>query len=93
MVVAKMPGVMSPCSQRQKISQPRDVEVAAAHVGTASSTMETRITRFRFMRSVNIPSSGAEMATPRVEALTVQPTADFEAWKSVSNNGRSGWVA
>jgi hypothetical protein len=33
------------------------------------------------------------MATPRVDALTVQPTADFEAWKSVSNNGRSGWVA
>jgi hypothetical protein len=33
---------------------------------------------------VNTPCSGAAMATPSVEALTVQPTADFDAWKSVS---------
>ncbi len=79
MVVAKTPGVMSPCSRRQKTSHPSELEVAAAHVGTASNRMETRITRLRFMRSVKVPSSGAAMATPSVEALTVQPTADLEA--------------
>ena len=35
MVVAKTPGVMSPCSRRQKTSQPSDVELAAAQVGDA----------------------------------------------------------
>jgi hypothetical protein len=42
---------------------------------------------------VKVPRNGAERATPSVEALTVHPTADFEAWKSVSNKGSSGWVA
>ena len=64
---------MSPCSRRQKTSQPSEVEVAAAQVGTASKTIETRMTRLRFIRSVKVPSSGAAMATPSVEALTVQP--------------------
>ena len=68
------------------------LEVAAAQVGTAISTIEMRMTRLRFMRSVKVPSSGAAMATPRVEALTVQPTADLEAWKSASKRGSSGWV-
>ena len=78
-VVAKTPGVISPCRKRQKTSQPSDVDDAAAQVGMASSRMETRITRLRFIRSVKVPSSGAASATPSVDALTVQPTADFEA--------------
>jgi hypothetical protein len=93
MVVAKTPGVTSPCNKRQKISQPRELELAAAQVGTASRSAETRITRLRFIRSVKVPSSGAATATPNVDALTVQPTADLEAWKSASSKGKSGCVA
>jgi hypothetical protein len=80
MVMAKMPGIINPWRKRHITSMCRLCEVAASTVGTTSANIDTMMTRLRLIRSAKMPSSGAAIATPSVEALTVRPTCAFDAW-------------
>ena len=82
MATPKMPGITRPCRKRQKISMDSDVAVEARSVGMASSSVAMTMTRLRPARSATSPQNGAERATPIVAALTVIPTAAFEAAKT-----------
>src|SRR5215470_4438354 len=91
--MAKMPGIISPCTKRQKMSACRPGDVAARRVGTARATIDQTITSLRLRRSAKAPKKGAESATPSVDALIVSPTAAFEALKMCERRGSNGCVA
>ena len=93
MATPKMPGITSPCRKRQKISIGSDVAVDARSVGIVSSSVAVTMTRFRPTRSAISPQNGADNATPIVAALTVIPTAAFDAAKIRTSIGNSGCVA
>ena len=92
-MVAKTPGVASPCTKRQSISCGRLAEVAARAVATASRNADATITRLRPTRSARRPTAGAASATATVDAVTVRLTAKWVAEKTRISSGSSGCVA
>ena len=74
-----MPGTVTPCRNRQKMSCASEVEVAASRVGRLTPSSEITMTRLRGSRSASAPKAGADSATPSVAAETVMPTPVFEA--------------
>jgi hypothetical protein len=86
----KIPGVTSPCTNRQNASEYSPVAVAVSSALTASATIASRIVRFRRNCSPNTASSAAEIATPSVDALMVIPTCGSVSWNTRANSGNSG---
>lgn len=82
-----------PCWRRQKTKTCRFGEVADKNVGTATARIEETITSFRLSRSAKTPMRGAEIATPRVEALIVRPTTPLLASNILCKTGSRGCVA
>ena len=90
MITAKIPGVNTPCRNRQKSSCPKLVAVAASSVGAASRNAAGTITRLRPKRSATTPARGAAIATARVEAVTTRLIAAAETRNSRASMGSSG---
>ena len=90
MITAKIPGVNTPCRNRQKSSCPKLVAVAASSVGTASRNAAGTITRLRPKRSATTPAKGAAIATASVEAVTTRLIAAGETRNSRASIGSSG---
>src|SRR5262245_61873115 len=78
---------------RQTRSCVRFEDVAAIAVATATPNADPRITRFRPIKSASRPTTGAAIATPIVEAVTVRLTAKCVVLNTRINSGRSGCVA
>src|ERR1019366_4997711 len=90
MITAKIPGVNTPCRNRQKSSCPKLVDVAASSVGTASRNAAGTMTRLRPKRSATTPAKGAAIATASVEADTTRLIAAAETRNSRASMGNSG---
>ena len=90
MITAKMPGVKTPCRNRQNRSCPKFTAVAASSVGTASRNAAGTITRLRPKRSATTPASGAAIATASVEAVTTRLMAAAETRNSRASMGSRG---
>ena len=90
MVTAKIPGVNTPCQNRQKMSCPSLAEVAARKVGRASRKAAGTITRLRPRRSASTPAKGAARATAMVDAVTTRLMAAADAWNVAASIGSSG---
>jgi hypothetical protein len=88
-----MPGVDTPCMNRQKISIPSVREVAARPVVTVNAIADATMVRRRPKRSASRPTIGAVMATATVGAVIVRLTANADAPKMRDSIGSSGWVA
>lgn len=78
MVTAKMPGVSTPCRNRQNRSCGRFWAKAAISVGITSSRVAGTITCLRPWRSAMSPTNGAASATAMVAALTTRPAPAAE---------------
>src|SRR5271165_2001502 len=90
MVIAKIPGVSTPCQNRQKRSWPRLAENAESSVGTASRKAAGTITRLRPARSATRPAKGAAAATANVDAVITYTTADAGILNAADSMGNSG---
>ncbi len=75
MVTAKMPGVKTPCENRQISIWVRLPDSAAPAVGTARRSADSMIVRLRPKRSATTPANGAAKATAVVEAVSSRLTA------------------
>ena len=74
-----IPGISSPCANRQPISQCSDGDVAASRIGSVSSDTDATIVCRRPNRSASSPTAGAASAIATVVALTVRLTWNFDA--------------
>jgi len=91
-VLAKSPGVTTPCAKRQAISCGRFAAVAASIVAAASEKADPTITTRSPKRSASRPTKGAASATATVGAVTVRLTARLLACKVRASIGNSGCV-
>ncbi len=90
MVMIKMPGVTSPCTNLQHASDTRLVAVEVSSAATASAAIEATMVGLRWSRSPKIASKTAEIATPTVDALIVMPTRPSDARKTCDSSGSNG---
>jgi hypothetical protein len=85
--------VTRPCTNRQRTSCWRLVDVAASAVAIAIANADPTITRRKPRRSASRPMPGAARATATVGAVMVKLTSKLEAWKVRARSGNSGCVA
>src|ERR1700727_2278615 len=91
-VMMKIPGVTTPCSNRHTASSGKLVDVAVSKVQTASAAIEPTMVFLRSTLSAKVASMPADKATPSVDALIVQLTWASDAWKTRDSRGSKGWV-